>query len=286
VFKKNPVVESAKAAAPATVVVQSRSRRKRFLLVGTAALAVIGAAMGVSFLDSSGTASLTISSSTSTLVYPLTYASSGQTSLPTTNPLTTTAFSGASTLACGSGSGPSSQSSGGATTSTCSGVTGNTINNSAIVNPSWSPVAGSPGTVTTAGDLALVDATGVPNYATVNMYVANLSALAIDYSSFAFPINVYKTTCSSAGSCGAWQEELSSPSYTYITDTSGVLTFNLPTGYYYDIVMEGTNHTTSSPSGSPTTGPSSAVGGSFYTTQTSGSGGSLSPSFYFAATSS
>lgn len=279
-----------RSVAPAAAVARSRSRKKRFLMVATAALAVVGVSMGVSFLDSSGTASISISQSTSTLVYPLSYAGSGTTSLPTgsgTNgPLTTTAFSGKTTLT-GTNCVTGSQGTGGATSgyTSCSGVA-NAINDSAIANPSWSPVAGSAGTVTTAGDLAVIDATSATNYVTVNVYVTNLSALAVDYGSFAFPINVYSTTCTSSGSaspnCAAWSEVLASPSYTYLTDTSGVLTFNLAAAKYYDIVMEGTNHTASAPSGSPTTGPVS-VGGSFYTNQTGGTGGSLSPTFYFTA---
>ncbi|HKI93541.1 MAG TPA: hypothetical protein VJ986_14660 [Gaiellaceae bacterium] len=287
-FKKNPVIESARQAAPAGVLARSRSRRKRFLLVGTAALAAIGVAMGVSFLDSSGTASLAISGTSSTLVYPLSYVNdSSTTALPTTNPLTTTAFSGQSTLTgCGTGALNSDSSTSGYTT--CTSPT-NTINNNAIKNPSWSPVAGSAGTVTTAGDLALVDATSASNYVTVNMYLTNLSALAIDYSSFAFPINVYKTTCDADGNCSAWTEALTTPYYTYMTDTSGALTFNLAAGAntYYDIVMEGTNHTASAPANAPTGSPIPvSIGGSFYTTQTSLNPGSLSPSFYFTATSS
>ncbi len=283
---KSSATDFARSAAPAAALARSRSRKQRFLITGTAALAVIAVVMGVSFLDSSGTAALSISSSSSTLVYPLVHSGSGTTSLPTTNPLTTTAFSGATTIGgtgtCTNGS----QGSGGATTGysigSCSSLT-NTISNTAIVSPSWSPVAGSPAAVTTAGDLAVVDATTATNYVTVNMYVTNLPALMVDYGSFAFPINVYQTTCS-GGNCGAWQETLSSPSYTYLTDTSGVLTFNLAAGKYYDIVMEGTNHTTSnSPANSPTTGPSTAQGGSIFVNQTNGTGGSLSPSFYFNA---
>lgn len=277
----------ARSAAPAAALARSRSRKKRFLITGTAALAVIAVVMGVSFLDSSGTAALSIASSNSTLVYPLVHSGSGTTSLPSTNPLTTTAFSGKTTVGgtgtCTTGSIGGGGQTTGYSLSSCTSPT-NSISNANIVSPSWSPVAGSPAAVTTAGDLAVVDATTATNYVTVNMYVTNLPALMVDYGSFAFPVNVYQTTCTSDGNCGAWQETLTGTSYTYLTDTSGVLTFNLAAGKYYDIVMEGTNHTTSNvPANSPTTGPSTPQGGSIFVNQTNGTGGSLSPSFYFNA---
>jgi hypothetical protein len=286
---KPAVKDLARSAAPAAALARSRSRRKRFLITGTAALAVIGAAMGVSFLDSSGTAALNISSTNSTLVYPLTGASAPLplgtgASATVSGPLTTTAFSGKSTPS-GGNCGTVTENPDSSSTATCNATpTNNTVT---AKNPSWSPVAGSAGTVTTAGDLAIVDATSATNYVTVNVYVSNLTQLAVNYGSFAFPVNVYSTTCPGSGSCNAWQEALTvSPYYTYLTDTSGVLTFNLAKGKYYDIVMEGTNHTASL-SGSPSGGNiPSGVGGAFFTNQTDTTNGSLSPSFYFSAYSS
>src|SRR5579871_604502 len=79
---KSSATDFARSAAPAAALARSRSRKQRFLITGTAALAVIAVVMGVSFLDSSGTAALSISSSSSTLVYPLVHSGSGTTSLP------------------------------------------------------------------------------------------------------------------------------------------------------------------------------------------------------------
>lgn len=284
-------------AAPAAVVAKSHSRKKRFLVVGIAALAVLGAAMGVSFLDNSGTTSLTISAAPSTLVYPIGSGAGQALPAKAAAPLTTTAFSGKATLAGCTGTATVTQAASGATSGyTCStGPTGSSVTG---VTPSWSPVAGSAGAVTTAGDLAVVDATSAANYVTVSVYVTNLASLLVDYSSFALPINVYQTDCT-ATSCSAWTPAaaVSQTNFgSYLTDTQGQLTFTLPAaaGRYYDIVMEGTNHTTISgttlPAFSPVsqiaTSTATAIGGALAVTQTAGANGSLSPTFFFTASTS
>lgn len=285
-------------AAPAAVIAKSHSRKKRFLVVGIAALAVLGAAMGVSFLDNSGATSLTISAAPSTLVYPI-GSGAGQ-ALPanTAAPLTTTAFSGKATLAGCTGIATVNYSGAGSATNgyTCSaGPSGSSVTG---VTPSWSPVAGSAGAVTTAGDIAIVDATSATNYVTVSTYITNLASLLIDYSSFALPINVYQTNCT-ATSCSDWTPAAAVSQTTfgsYLTDTQGQLTFTLPAaaGRYYDIVMEGTNHYTASGTTTPAHAPVSqiatsaaaAIGGALAVTQTSGVNGSLSPTFFFTASTS
>jgi len=257
---------------------QSLRRKRRFLTVGVAGLGVLGITMGVSFLDNSGTSSLAITAAPSQIVYSLGGTSKG---LPgnVVDPLTTTAFSGA------------------ATTTGCTGLYTNCVANS-VISPSWSPVAGSAGTVTTAGDLAVVDATSATNYVTVSVYITNLAAMLVDYSSFAFPINVYTTMneTGTANTCSGTCTWIAAPAVSqsnfgsYLTDTQPQLTFSLPKGAYYDIVMEGTNHYgTGNPTGAPATtlGTSTTgLGGAFSVTQTSGTNGSLSPTFFFTASSS
>ena len=141
------------------VLARSLRRKRRFLTVGVAGLAVFGVTQGVSFLDNSGTSSIAISAAPSAIVWPL---SSLSKSLPVgfggTNPLTTTAFSGL------------------ATNTPCTGAYTACTSPSvgSVVSPSWSPVAGSAGAVTTAGDLAIVDATSATNYVTVSVYITNL----------------------------------------------------------------------------------------------------------------
>lgn len=259
---------------------QSLRRKRRFLIVGVAFLMMLGVTMGVSFLDNSGTTAVAISAAPSTAVWPLGGTS---TALPSgsgaADPLRSTAFSGTTTTLCSPA------------------VTNATYCLPSVVSPAWS---GSTGTyqVSSAGDLAIVDGSTATNYVTVNVYITNLAALLVDYSSFAFPINVYTTTCSSTA-CSAWTADSTAVSQTnfgsYLTDTQPELTFTLQAGagVYYDIVMEGANHfyngTTVSPAGAPQTGPGSTttgVGGALVITQTSGTNGSLSPNFFFTASES
>ncbi len=262
--------------------------------------------MGVSFLDNSGATTLNISAAPSAIVWPLGGTSK---SLPIgnggTNPLTTTAFSGPATLASclptATVTNPNAASASNSTATSgysCSGTaaSASTVAGS-VVSPSWSPVAGSAGAVTTPGDLAVVDATSATNYVTVSVYITNLANLLVDYSSFALPVNIYQTDCTPT-SCSAWTPAaaVSQTNFgSYLTDSQGQLTFTLPAaaGRYYDIVMEGTNHywtgTISKPDRSPQASigtTSTGVGGAFAVTQTSGTNGSLSPTFFFTASTS
>lgn len=203
-------------------------------MVSIAALAVLASALGVSFLADSGTASLSVTGGSSNFVYPVA-ASAAVPSAVTALKYGTTATAG--TIGTGS----------------------------AVKSPGWTPVAGSAGSVTTAGDLALIDATTVSNAIILNVYVTNLSALQQDYGSYTLPINVYScaATCTSTG---AWSQDSTvlSSAPTYLTNSAGVVTLRLPTGKYYDIAMD--------------------TGGALYCISTTASGGALSPSFYFVAT--
>ena len=286
---------------------RSRSRKKRFLMVSVPLLGMLGVMTGVSFLDNSGGTTISITSAAATsIVWPLGGAS---TSLPlgagATDPLTTTAFSGKATLTgclptpAVTGGTASTSGSTGTSLYSCSGTAASASAVSAVVSPSWSPSGGTAGTVTSAGDLAVIDATSATNYVTVNVYLTNLAALLVDYSSFAFPINVYQTTCSTT-SCTAWtaastQVSQGSSYGAYLTSTQGEISFTLPAaaGRYYDIVMEGTNHFTNGGTVAPAWAPTasvgtttSGVGGAYVTTQTNGNGGSLSPTFFFSASAS
>jgi hypothetical protein len=193
---------------------------------------VLAAAMSVSFLGATGTTSVTVRAASSNFVYPV----ANTNTLPSSvNALKYTPFGNIN-------------------------QTSHTITTSLL--PSWSPTALSAGSVTTAGDLALIDATTASNGINLTVYVTNLSGLQQDYSSFALPVNVYSSPCTS-GSC-TWSQAapvIASPP-TYLTATGGYLTFNLPAGSYYDITID--------------------TGGSFYCTSTSTSGtAALAPTFYF-----
>lgn len=210
-----------------------RKQRKRFVAIAVAGLAILGAALGVSFAGESGTATLSVSGGNSNFVYPV---SSGAALPAAVDALKYT---------------------------TSVDAPGNTI--TTAVTPSWSPIAGSAGSVTTAGDLAVIDATTVANAIVLNFYITNLAALQQNYSSYVLPVNVY--SCASAcTSAGAWTQDtavIASPP-SYLTNSAGVVTLKLPTGKYYDVALD--------------------TGGAFYTISTTASGGALAPSFYFVAT--
>lgn len=152
-------------------------------------------------------------------------------------------------------------------------------------SPSWTPVAGSAGSVTSKGDIALIDARtasagGAANL-TVTIYVTNLAALQKTYSSFAWPIRLYsgKFTAGSPGTTD-WSSAaiVANSDTTYLTNTGGFLSFTVPTegdatqGNLIEVQLGG---------------DTAGDGGSFYTTctDTSGtcSGGSLSPTFFVTA---
>src|SRR6185312_916988 len=144
--------------------------------------------------------------------------------------------------------------------------------------PSWSPTASTAGNVTQAGDIAVIDATQATGNVVVSMYITNLASLSDDYSSFAFPIDVFKSTGSSdPTAASSWAQDSSivptgSSFSSFLTDTTGVITFSLPPGYYYDLTMDSATQTTT------------GGGGSYFCISTTASGGSLSPAFFVTAT--
>lgn len=202
-------------------------------MVSVAGLAVLAASLGVSFLGDTGTTSLAVSGGNSNFVFPV----ATNNTLPT--PVTSLKYTQAAAV-------------------NASHVI------TAAVTPSWAPIAGSAGSVTTAGDLGLIDATTVANAIILNLYVTNLAALQQDYSSYSLPINVYSSTCPSNVCTWAQDSTVLVSAPTYLTNSAGVVTLKLPTGKYYDVTMD--------------------TGGSFYTISTTATGGALSPNFYFVAT--
>ncbi|MBX6370304.1 MAG: hypothetical protein IRZ04_20220 [Rhodospirillales bacterium] len=226
-------------------------RRRRFLMVSVAALAALAAALGVSFAGSTGTSTVTVSASSTNFVFPVAAGA------PAPADASLTGLRYGSVIQHGSGD-------------TFSATA------SDIKNPTWTPVAGSAGSVTTAGDVVLIDARsvtlGTHGSLIVNMYVTNLEELQQTYSSFAFPVNVYRCSASCAaptsttgsGTQGNWEQASTvlATGSVFLTNTEGFLTLSLEAGYYYDIAFN--------------------TGGSFYTVSTTS--GSLSPTFYFTAT--
>ncbi len=216
-------------------------RRRRFLMVSVAVLAVLGMALGVSFMADSGSTTVTVTSVNDAFVFPV--ANSNVVPNNVTSLKYTTAIN----------------------------ATTDTITTADL--PGWTPVANSAGTVETAGagDLLLVDATDLGNATaiTVGMYVTNLDALQKMYSSYAWELAVYEATKSSCTSTCSWAlsdgangtADLTDANAVFLTHTDAFMTFSMPEGKIYTVTIE--------------------PGGSFYCTSTTATGGSLSPTFYF-----
>jgi hypothetical protein len=223
-------------ASTTSGIAKANVRRRRFLMLGVATLAVLGTILGISFTADTGSTSVSVTGGAGAgkLVYPISGASGS--TMPSA--LNTHTLQNGTVVASGT-----------------------TSSNSL---PSWTPAAGVPGSVTTHGDLAVIDGTttsaGGATTVQLTIYVTNLGDLGGDYTSWAFPISVWSTTNGGL----SWTQVAASSQY--ITHTLGFLSYSLPTGgsTYFDVVMD--------------------TGGSFYTVSTStASGHSLSPNFYFTA---
>ncbi|MDE3222257.1 MAG: hypothetical protein KGL79_02360 [Acidobacteriota bacterium] len=235
--------QSAQAPLIATygVATKRSSVRGRVLAVGAAAMSIVLATLTPSFLGNTASTNASVTpSSASSAVYPV----------------------------AASGSVPSALS----TLEYTTGISSSTLPSSPTL-PSWTPAANSAGSVTTAGDVTVIDATGANNGVEANLYVTNMASLQNDYSSWVLPVDVYQctptttyTTCSNTvstptGSLEPWTK-YTAASGNFVTSTTGNLNFNFPKGSYYDIVV-------------PT-------GGSYYCISTSNTS-DLAPSFYVTA---
>ncbi len=142
------------------------------------------------------------------------------------------------------------------------------------MNPSWSPTTDSAGSVTTPGDLAVVDTSIAKHGVVVSMYITNLATLQAHYSSFDLPVTVYEESCKTMTTTGLSCTAVTAASWTavttgkeiktaYLTSTVGFMTFNLAAGHLYDITI--------------------GAGGSFYCTTAPANGTGLAPNYYFTA---
>ena len=201
-------------------------------MISIAGLTILLSTMTVSYLGSTGTANATVSAASSAFIYPV--AATGHLPAAVTSLKYTVAGD----------------------------ISSATINTAVV--PSWAPTALSAGSVTTAGDIALIDGTIASSGVVVSLYITNLSGLQSDYSSFAFPIDIYSSPCTSNACTWTQASTIVTAGSTFLTSTSGYMTFNLPAGSYYDIVFD--------------------TGGSYYCSSTSTAGtATLTPSFYLTA---
>lgn len=100
----------------------------------------------------------------------------------------------------------------------------------------WRPpalaVAGSAAQVASAGDLVLINTTGRSTPLPVQLYITNMPDLASSYSSFVLPIALWQSP--DPARHGSWKRSAAA----YITGFTGKISFNLPSGGYYDITIE------------------------------------------------
>lgn len=97
--------------------------------------------------------------------------------------------------------------------------------------PNWHVSPDESAAVTTAGDLALVDAEGAASV-TVTLYVTNLPALG--YRSFALPVAVWESD--RPATRASWHAAPVMASF--LSDIRGRVSFTLPGGRFYDITIE------------------------------------------------
>lgn len=217
--------------------------RKRFLVVSVAALAVLGTSLGVSFTADTGVTQVTAANTGGALplVWSAGYGTAG--GLPT-------AVTGAGTAGWKYGTG----------TPSTPGT------------PGWpTVVAGQAGSVSSSGDVAMIDATDTTaNYLLVTVYITNMKELALTYNSYSLPIRVYAPTSFASGSVtwsgtAATDANSINTGNTYLTNNQGYETFKLATGTgkYYAITLD--------------------AGGAYYPYQTGAANAATTPAFYITA---
>jgi len=224
----------------------SANMRKRFLVVSVAALTVLGVSLGVSFTADTGVTQITAASTGGALplVWSPTYGTPG--GLPT-------AVTGAGAAGWRYGTGTPT---------------------SLPTAPVWpTVVAGQAGSVTTSGDIAVIDATDTSaTYLLITLYITNMRPLALTYNSYSLPIRVYANTNFATftnsitwGASPATDANSINTANTYLTNTQGYETFKLATGAgkYYALTLDS--------------------GGAFYPYQTGAAGAATTPAFYITA---
>ncbi len=229
------------SAAPRGAIGGLAQTRKRFLVLSVLALTVLGTSLGVSFTADTGVTQVTTASTGGALplIWSANYATPG--SLPVAVTLAGWKY----------GTGTSSRQS---------------------TSPVWpTVVAGQAGSVTTAGDIATIDATDTSaTYLLITIYITNMRPLALTYNSYSLPLRVYAPTSFGSGAI-VWDANPATDANsintanTYLTNTQGYETFKLATGAgkYYAITLDS--------------------GGAFYPYQTGAAGAATTPAFYITA---
>jgi hypothetical protein len=220
--------------------------RRKFLVVSLTALTILGASMGISFTADTGVTQITAANTGGALplVWSASYGAPG--GLPT-------AVTGAATAGWKYG-------------------TAGTGAQSVPTAPGWPVVvAGQAGSVSSSGDLAVIDATDISaTYLIVTIYITNMRPLALTYNSYSLPIRIYSASAFSSGAI-TWNSSAVvdnngiNIANTYLTNTQGFESFKLPTGAgkYYAITLD--------------------AGGAYYPYQTGAGGSATTPALYITA---
>jgi hypothetical protein len=208
----------------------ARGRRKKFVILAIAAVAVLSTVLGVSFTADTGTATATLD----------------------------TSQLGAATLVYSQGT----------TLTTLEGD--NVVWDHGNTAPKIAQVTvGQNGSVTTAGDIAFVDATtaGTPagGHIDISAYVTNAAAFSAPYPTFSLPVELYcKAATAGSPPTLTWSGATQVGGPTYITDAQPSASWSVApaANYFCEVTME--------------------TGGSFYTAATS----TVTPSIYVTAQTS
>lgn len=218
--------------------------RKRFLVASLAGLFVAATSMGVSFTADTGVTQVTTASTGGAL--PLVWSAS---------------YTAGNLPAAVTGAG---------TAGWKYGTTG-TGTQSVSTAPGWpTVVAGQAGSLTSGGDIAVIDATDTSaTYLLVTIYITNMRQLALTYNSYSLPFRIYSGSLSGGSitwsGTAAVDSNLVNTANTYITNNSGYETFKLATGgtKYYEVTLDS--------------------GGAYYPFQTGASGAATTPALYITA---
>ena len=160
-----------------------------------------------------------------------------------------------------------------------------------FVAPAWSPTIDQVVPVATAGDLAIINASGTTGNILVTVSLTNPVGLSKAYSYFNFPIDVYKST--DAGT--TWVRQLTGAGSTSIGGSTGVTYLSLTNGFVTFLVAGGANtlYELHVPKFIPTTPAETIIAppatgtvptGSFYTIDTTSAGIAIAPAISVTVT--
>ncbi len=106
-----------------------------------------------------------------------------------------------------------------------------------FVQPAWAPTVDQVVPVSTAGDLAIINASGTTGNILVTVTLTNPVGLSRAYSYFNLPIDIYQSTNAGA----SWHRQTSGAAGTRLGDSTGITYLSLTNGYVSFLLAGGTN---------------------------------------------